>query len=183
LNLRGRDVDFNPVFFSFVLVDSKQGFTLWCQEVAVTEEIKKEVSDLGGKIEKYENVVGDLGTIKGKIVTDSKVNMAIVEAIGEVSLSSAYQDQRHKTHETLSAIITQERIEIVKSPVETAQAIKNSTEIQGLRNAYLRDGVAWAHWAAWLEGEVATREVTEWEAAEKLTRYREKNENYAGVSR
>ncbi|GAA5965072.1 hypothetical protein JCM3765_004847 [Sporobolomyces pararoseus] len=158
LNLRGRDVDFNPVFFSFVLVDSKKGFTLWVQEAAVTDELRQEIEELGGNIEKYENVVGDLAKVEGKIVTDSKVNMAIVQAVGE------------------------ERIEIVKSPVETAQAIKNSTEIQGLRNAYLRDGVAWAHWAAWLEEEVARREVTEWEAAEKLTRYREKNDNYAGLA-
>ncbi|GAA5975397.1 hypothetical protein JCM5350_006468 [Sporobolomyces pararoseus] len=158
LNLRARDVDFNPVFFSFVLVDSKKGFTIWVQESAVTEEIRKEIEALGGKLGKYENVVADLAKVEGKIVTDSKVNMAIVQAVGE------------------------ERIQIVKSQAETAQAIKNSTEIQGLRNAYLRDGVAWAHWAAWLEEEVTRREVTEWEAAEKLTRYREKNENYAGLA-
>ncbi|GAA5912693.1 aminopeptidase P family protein [Sporobolomyces salmoneus] len=158
LNLRGKDVDFNPVFFSFVLVNSKAGFTVWVQEAAVTDEIRKEIEETGGKIAKYENVLEDLAKVEGKVVTDSKINMAIVEVLGE------------------------DRVEIVKSPVETAQAIKNSTEIQGLRYAYLRDGVAWAHWAAWLEEEVKKRAVTEWEAAEKLTEYREKNENYAGLA-
>lgn len=36
-------------------------------------------------------------------------------------------------------------VKIVKSPVETAQAVKNEVEIQGFRNAYLRDGAAWVH--------------------------------------
>ncbi|GAA6006111.1 hypothetical protein JCM11491_002034 [Sporobolomyces phaffii] len=157
LNLRGGDVDFNPVFFSFVLVE-QEGFRIWIQEAAVAKEVRHEIERLGGKIEQYEKAVDSLAKVEGKIVTDSKVNMAIAEAVGD------------------------DRLVIVKSPVETAQAIKNSTEIQGLRNAYLRDGAAWAHWAAWLEVEVSCRKVSEWEAAEKLTEFRERNEHYAGLA-
>lgn len=36
----------------------------------------------------------------------------------------------------------QEKIDIIACPVEVSKAIKNETEIQGFRNAYLRDGAA-----------------------------------------
>lgn len=37
---------------------------------------------------------------------------------------------------------SKEKIDIITCPVEAAKAIKNPTEIQGFRNAYLRDGAA-----------------------------------------
>ncbi|GAA5886886.1 hypothetical protein JCM16303_006749 [Sporobolomyces ruberrimus] len=160
LNMRGHDIEFNPMFYGYCLISSKEeeGFDLWVQEDAVHERIRREIEGLGGRVRKYEDVVEELSKVEGTVVTDVKVNFAIVNAIGE------------------------DRIEIVKSPVETAQAIKNSTELQGLRNAYLRDGVAWTRWAAWLEETIGKREVIEWEAAEKLTEYRRGNDHYGGLA-
>ena len=39
-------------------------------------------------------------------------------------------------------LLEQEKIDIITCPVEAAKAVKNATEIQGFRNAYLRDGAA-----------------------------------------
>ncbi|GAA5868614.1 hypothetical protein JCM1840_005510 [Sporobolomyces johnsonii] len=158
LNLRGSDIEFNPMFYSYVLVKEDE-IVLWAQEQAVGQDVREAIKELGGRIEPYETNIGaQLKAIGGKVVCDAKVNWAIVDAVGEDNLT------------------------IVKSPVEAAQAIKNDVELEGFRQAYLRDGAAWARWAGWLEEELRTRKVTEWEAAEKLTRYREKNEYYAGLA-
>ncbi|GAA6061087.1 hypothetical protein JCM10212_006288 [Sporobolomyces blumeae] len=157
LNLRGSDIDFNPIFYAYLLVTQDE-VVLWTQDEAVTGDMREAVECLGGRIERYDRVIEDLKQFEGKVVTDSKVNWEIVEAIGS------------------------DNITIVKSPVETAQAIKNATEIEGFRRAYLRDGAAWARWGGWLEEELKKRQVTEWEAAEKLTEYRSKNENFAGLA-
>jgi Xaa-Pro aminopeptidase len=71
------------------------------------------------------------------------------------------------------------------SPIELWKSIKNSTEIEGMKAAYLRDAVAWVTWLARLESRIkksATSKITEWQAAEELTRLREKQDKFAGLA-
>lgn len=69
------------------------------------------------------------------------------------------------------------------SPVVLGKAVKNDVEIEGMRRAYLRDGVCWAEWAAWLDEKVRGKgeQVSEWTAAKALVALREKAENYGGM--
>ncbi|BGP42167.1 hypothetical protein JCM10449v2_006172 [Rhodotorula kratochvilovae] len=159
LNLRGGDIAHNPVFYAYALVTQEE-VVLWVQGEAVGEDVRRAVEEFGGRIEEYDGALDGLKKArKGKVVTDAKVSWAIVDRLGE------------------------ENVIIVKSPVETAQAVKNDVEIEGFRQAYLRDGAAWARWQAWLEEEIARgKEVTEWEAAEKLTSYRKEQKYFAGLA-
>lgn len=154
--VRGNDIQFNPMFYAYLLVDPDH-FTLWIQPDAVNEEVRQAIESIGGRIRNYDRFLDDLSTFKGEVITDPKVNMAVVNTLGE------------------------DRITIVKSPVEEAQSRKNAIEREGFRNAYLRDGVAWARWAAWLEKNLKERTITEWQAAEKLTEFRSQNAYFAGV--
>lgn len=52
-----------------------------------------------------------------------------------------------------------------------------------MRRAYLRDGAAYVRWLAWLEDKIAKGyEITEYEAAQRLTEYRRKNEYFEGLA-
>lgn len=94
-----------------------------------------------------------------QIVSSATTSWALVQEIGESNLT------------------------VVTSPIAAAQAIKNPVELEGFRRAYLRDGAAWVRWAAWLDFKIRGGAViNEWDAAEKLTIYRETGENYVGVS-
>jgi Xaa-Pro aminopeptidase len=66
-------------------------------------------------------------------------------------------------------------------PVDVLKGVKNGTEIEGARNAYLRDGRAMVRWMAWLEQKILQdgRPVGEWVAAQGLLRYRKLEENFA----
>jgi Xaa-Pro aminopeptidase len=59
--------------------------------------------------------------------------------------------------------------------------VKNATEIEGFRQAYLRDGRAMVRWMAFLEDKMLNqgRPVGEWAAAQVLLRYRREEENFA----
>lgn len=71
---------------------------------------------------------------------------------------------------------------VAASPVIAAQAVKNEVEIEGFRAAYLRDAAAWICWLAWLEESLKKgSKLTEWEAAEALTKYRKGGKHFAGV--
>lgn len=157
LNMRGNDIKFNPMFYAYLLVDAEH-FTVWVQPDVASEEVHQAVESIGGRIRNYDQFLDDLSALQGKVITDSKVNMAVVNTFSE------------------------DRITLVKSPVEEAQSRKNPIELQGFRNAYLRDGAAWARWAAWLEDHIKKTTITEWQAAEKLTEFRKQNDYFAGLA-
>ena len=69
------------------------------------------------------------------------------------------------------------------SPVIHEKALKSPSEIENFRQAYIEDGVAMECFIHWLESEVASgREVTEWEASERLTAFRAEIPGYRGNS-
>lgn len=80
-------------------------------------------------------------------------------------------------------MMTSFRYTVLPSYVEQIKAIKNEKEIAGLRNAYLRDGAAYVRWLAWLEYKMQQGyDITEYEAAFRLTEYRRKNKHYSGLA-
>ncbi|GAA5856899.1 hypothetical protein JCM8547_008450 [Rhodosporidiobolus lusitaniae] len=170
LNLRGSDIAFNPVFYSFVLVrpapeGADAGVVLWVQGGGVTQEVRRRVEgELGGEVREYEEAVRDLREIAAggeRVVGDGRVSWEIAQALGSNFLPLS-----------------------LPNPIDTAQAIKNPVEIEGFRRAYLRDGLAWVRWIATLEHDLVVRKksVTEWEAAERLTRVRERGEGFEGLA-
>lgn len=63
-------------------------------------------------------------------------------------------------------------------------SIKNEVEIEGFKRAYLRDGVAFTQFLAWLEDKLLNKgyEITEWEAAHRLTEFRRKQRHFMGLA-
>ena len=59
LNLRGSDIDFNPVFFSYMLVEEETA-TLFIDEIKVNSEVKKYLEDAGVTIEPYDAIIDRL---------------------------------------------------------------------------------------------------------------------------
>lgn len=57
-------------------------------------------------------------------------------------------------------------------PCILPKAMKNKTEIAGMKNAHVRDGLALTKFLCWLDKQVAKRKVTELEVVEKLLEFR-----------
>ena len=62
------------------------------------------------------------------------------------------------------------KVEELRSPVGDAKAIKNTTELEGMRACHIRDGAALIEYFAWLEEELVKKETVldEVQAADKL---------------
>ena len=70
-----------------------------------------------------------------------------------------------------------------ESPVPLRKAVKNATEIEGMRLAHLRDGVAMEKFLFWLEESLDSgNDVSEWDASVELGRIRAAIEGYTGDS-
>ena len=80
-------------------------------------------------------------------------------------------------------MMTSFRYSVLPPYVEDIKAVKNDKEIAGLHNAYLRDGAAYVRWLAWLDSKMQQGyDITEYEAAFRLTEYRRKNKHYMGLA-
>ena len=64
----------------------------------------------------------------------------------------------------------EDKVEELRSPVGDAKAIKNKTELEGMRACHIRDGAALCEYFAWLEEELMEKGTVldEVQAADKL---------------
>ena len=80
-------------------------------------------------------------------------------------------------------MLTSYRYTVLPSIIEEWKAVKNPVELEGLKAAYIRDGVAYVRWLAWLEYKISQGyDITEYEAAWRLTEFRRMGKNYRGLA-
>lgn len=80
-------------------------------------------------------------------------------------------------------MLTHFRYTVEPSYIEMTMAVKNETEISGMKRAYLRDGLSFVRFLAWLDQKFNEGyEISEWEAGFKLTEYRRKNKYFMGIA-
>lgn len=128
LNLRGIDIDCTPVFVAYLLLDGERT-TLYIEKEKLTPEVVSYLNAQGVAIDEYKNIVVGLQKYgQYNILLDS-------ESINSVLYSKVV------CREILNA----------PSPVQMLKAIKNPTEIKGLRNAMVKDGIALVKFMKWLQ--------------------------------
>lgn len=77
----------------------------------------------------------------------------------------------------------EDNVEVVRSPIEEAKAIKNEAEREGMRRCHIRDGAALIKYFSWLEGKLLEgAELDEAQAADKLEELRTLGDNFKGLS-
>ncbi|KAL1302286.1 hypothetical protein AAFC00_002704 [Neodothiora populina] len=166
-NLRGTDIPYNPVFFSYAVVTPK-AVTLYIDESKLSDQAK---AQLGGvTIRPYEAIFTDIEALAASEKTKSSPAKYLVSSKASWALSHALGGT--------------ERVDEVRSPVGDAKAIKNETEKAGMRDCHVRDGAAVSEFFAWLEYELIHKKakIDEVEAADKLEAIRSKHESFAGLS-
>ena len=68
------------------------------------------------------------------------------------------------------------------TPSSYLKGIKNKTEIKGIKNAMIKDGVALTRLYMWLEKNVSSKKIDEVEVSEKLAGLRAEQSEYYGES-
>lgn len=173
LNVRGNDIDYNPLVISYLLVsqDSVKWFVkkdVDCLDPDTEDSFNELVAD-GVEVEDYDAVFYALKDFSGE-------NAPVRIFIDPSTLN--YHIYNH-----ICEIYPPECIVQGVSPVILEKSVKVPSEIENLRQTYIEDGAAMERFLYWLEKEVASgREVTEWEASEKLTSLRAEIPGYRGNS-
>lgn len=174
LNVRGNDIEYNPVVISYLLVS--QDDVKWFVRNPDAGEPDPDTVDSyaeivmdGVGIEDYDAVFFGLSDFS--------------EDEGQPSLFVDPSTLNHSLHTYIKDTYPAESLVCGTSPVVLEKAVKVESEIENLRQTHIDDGLAVTTFLHWLETEVTSgREVTEWEASEYLTSCRAAIPGYRGNS-
>ena len=160
-NVRGNDVDYNPVVIAYALVAEEKA-TLFIAPEKLTAETRLYLEKEGVSVADYTAINDTLKGIsasKAVLIDGSKLNQSMFEAIPSVCA-----------------------IRNTMSPVFKLKSIKNEVEMAGVRRAMVKDGVALTKFFKWLEENVASGKLTEVSVDKKLYEFRKEQENFMGES-
>ena len=160
-NIRGTDVEYNPVAICYAVVSPKET-VLFIHPEKLTAEVIDYLTGQNIILADYTKVFDYVEKIPAKLrvlVNSAKINYSLYSSI--------------------SGIVK----EVTVHPVDMLKAIKNETEITGLKNALIRDGVALTKFYIWLENALdAGEKVTELDISRQLRHFRSEQPLYFGES-
>jgi Xaa-Pro aminopeptidase len=164
LNLRGSDIAYNPVFFSYVVIH-QDSFTVFLDAKQASNELRQHLTkESGGKfeIQPYEEIFN--------YIRHHTLNL---EGFAWSSENASF---------ALTSLIPAKHLLAEITPIPLMKAVKNSTEAKGMRNAHLKDGAALCCYFAWLEKNVESGTITEISGADKLEEFRAQQADFVGPS-
>lgn len=177
-NLRGSDIPYNPVFFSYAAVTPTTA-TIYVDSEKLTSEVKDHL-DPDVQIRPYDSLLSDLAAMSEAVpdITDTKAPDS------KVVMKKKYMISTKASWALSQGLGGEDQVDEVRSPVGDSKAIKNDTELQGMRSCHIRDGAALSEYFAWLEESLVHKGETldEVQAADKLEEIRSKGEHFVGLS-
>ena len=158
-NLRGCDVEYNPVVVSYMLVTLDKA-VLYIDDRKISAEVHDHLYAQGIDVAEYGDIWQALKEYDKKtlLVQPSRCNAAAARTVAK------------------------EKIIFKDSPVAWMKATKNETEIEGFKRAMLSEGIAMTRLLKWLKPAVKAGGITELDVDKKLTELRSCDEEFKGLS-
>lgn len=161
-NLRGTDVDYNPVFYAYMIITHEEEH-LYINPHKLTSTISKRLAEDGIKVSLYDHFEKNLGNLSdGSIV---------------------YYDKQRASVRNIYALPDNVKKIGGESLISKLKGRKSATELKHIDLVHERDGVAMVRFLYWLERamELNTR-LTEMDIAEELLSFRRDQEYFMGES-
>ncbi|CAL4980921.1 unnamed protein product [Urochloa decumbens] len=200
-NIRGSDVDYSPVVHSYAIVTLHNAF-FYVDKRKVTVEVQKYMAGNGIDIREYETVQSDAnllatGKLKSSVDGENDIND------NEVGSLKIWIDSGSCCL-ALYSKLSPDQVLTLQSPIALPKAVKNPTELDGLRKAHIRDGAAVVQYLAWLDNQmqenygasgyfneikgahkkenIKGNKLTEVSVSDKLEGFRSIKEHFRGLS-
>lgn len=158
-NLRGSDVPFNPIFFSYAIVN-ENGSTIFVDENKLSAEVRG-VLPTETRIRPYHDIFDaarEVGQSSSNVLITSKGSWALASALGN-------------------------NVKSLRSPIGDLKSIKNSKEMIGMKGSHVRDGAALCEYFYEMTQLAASEtKIDEVDAATILEEKRAAKEHFVGLS-
>ncbi len=155
LNVRGDDIDFFPLVLSYVIV-KKDRAELYVDETKLDDRILEELKKNQVTVHPYNAVYEDVKNIdpsETALIDPMKMNYALYKNIPCTIVEAA-------------------------NPTILMKAMKNEVELENIRKAHIKDGVAVTKFMYWVKNRYDKENITELSSAKKLTGLRAAQEGY-----
>jgi len=159
LNIRGTDIERNPVPHAFAILNTDGHVDLFAQDGKTAEVANHLGEDV--RIHPQDSFLNHISNLTGDINLDPKWCPAIVAT----TAAKAGLTIRHKD-----------------DPCLLPKACKNDTEIAGAKEAHLRDGAAMVRFLAWLDADAPNGSLTEIDVVKQLEQFRRETNQLLDVS-
>jgi len=159
-NIRGSDVNYNPVVLCHALISATQ-VVLYVDENKLTDANRALLNERLVVLKPYDNIYTDIAQLENCsiLIDDKRSNFSLFNL-----LAASVKFNRST------------------NPTVFLKSIKNATEIENIRKAMVADGVALTRFFKWLEKHIDKIEITELSAVAKIQYFREMDPSFAGLS-
>jgi Xaa-Pro aminopeptidase len=160
-NLRGNDVPFTPVVTAYAIVKRRGKAEIFIDAAKVPEDVRDHLANICvvRKPADIEKSLGDLVKKNACVLLDpTSAPDFIRRALAKTKIISGID------------------------PCTMPKAQKNATEQEGARAAQHRDGAAMVKFLHWLEREAPSGNLSEWDVAEELRKFRAESEMLMDLS-
>lgn len=156
LNIRGNDIPCNPVVLSYMILTEKDAY-LFIQDEVLNEQVKNYLKDLGLQLCPYDGVYRFADGMKGQKILLEKacVNYALYQ---KLAADNIMIDQMN--------------------PAAKLKAVKNPVEMENIRKAHIKDGVAVTRYMYWLKKNIGRIPMDEISVSRHLEELRKQQEGY-----
>ncbi|GME75283.1 unnamed protein product [Ambrosiozyma monospora] len=167
LNLRGDDIEYNPLFYSYLIIEDGKKLTLYTDAHERFNNLKDYLKEINCTLKNYNDIWSDIRRVASNLHAQSKELLLTEEASWKM----------------VNGIIAK-NYQIVSSPIRDLKEVKNTVELEGQKLAQVKDGLALIQYFSWLEDQLVNESelITEYEAGEKLLEFRSKLDNFKGLS-
>ncbi|GER42592.1 Xaa-pro aminopeptidase [Striga asiatica] len=211
-NIRGDDVSYSPVVHAYAIVTLVAAF-LYVDKRKVSSEVSSYMEKNGIEVRDY----GDVSSDAALLASDKLILTSLAKEGVDIPLNTTTgnDDSAEEKKNDLVWVdpgsccfalytkLNPDKVFLQSSPLALAKALKNPVEIQGLKNAHIRDGAAVVQYLVWLdkqmqeiygasgyflESEVQnkdnpiTTKLTEVSVSDKLESFRASKEHFRGLS-
>ena len=171
LNVRGNDIEYNPLIISYLLVS--QDYVKWFTRKSSFEAEDPDTEDSYNELRMDEVEIEDYDS----------VYFSLSESDSGATLFADPSSLNYHIYSYLQDSCPGMTLVEGRSPVILEKAVKTDSEIEFLRQTYVDDGAAVERFLFWLEHAVAERGgISDWDASEYLTSLRAEIPGYRGNS-
>lgn len=157
LNVRGDDIDFFPLMLSYAVI-TETAMEVYVDENKLNEQIKSELAKNNVHIHPYNDIYADVRKMSEEevfMIDPMKMNYAL------------YKD-----------IPAGAKIVEKANPSILMKAMKNDVELENIKNAHIKDGVAITKFMYWVKNRYDKETITELSSIDYLTKLRAAQEGY-----
>ncbi|GLT39081.1 hypothetical protein SLA2020_132890 [Shorea laevis] len=217
-NIRGGDVPYCPVVHAYAIVTSSSAF-LYVDKKKVCSEVNSSLKEIGVEVRDYDVVSIDIVLLASDQLDASSALRKTQDKVtydgGKDNTGNATREVEEKTNDliwvdpgsccyALYSKLDLDKVLLQQSPLALAKALKNPVELEGLKNAHIRDGAAVVQYLAWLDKQMQeiygapgffvdgigankikhqeSMKLTEVTVSDKLEGFRASKERFRGLS-